>query len=252
MRRQLAVVLTTVGFVAASGFAPAAAGADTFAAVTRVKGLAGYHFRVSKAASLTIRGSIAVPRSACGSGRHDYGLQIGAGFSSGGVLESAIVSVLLDCARGRHGAGATELVAGFNAREPARRITPGEVIRVKASVNAATATAAITYPSGKTVSVSAGGGKPTGGDYALTLPDSSPPRYSTVTFTRCTVNKKNLSAVNPRAWESVTSGGAVDGTVSSITGSNSFTITSSRPAGRQRLDVHRLLVWTGTSARLKR
>ena len=227
MRRQLAVVLTTIGFMTASGLAPAAAGADTFAAVTKVKGLAGYHFKVSKTASLTVRGSVTVPGSTCGSGSHGYGLQIGAGFSRGGALESAIVSILLKCGGGSQGPGSAEIVAGFNARDLSRSITPGEVIKVKASVNATRATATITYPSGKRVSISAGGGKPTGGDYALTLPNSSPPTYSTVTFANCTVNKKNLSTVNPLVWESVTSGGTVDGTVSSLTGGSSFTITSS-------------------------
>jgi hypothetical protein len=229
MRQRLAIVLITLGCVLVTGIGSAAASVVPLpnATVAKVKGLAGYHFRVGTTIKrLTMRGRVTVPNSTCGTTRH-YGLQIGAGYRLGGVAGqpvSAIVLILLKCTASGQ-SGTAQIVAGYNAKDPTIKIHPGDVIKVWVSVTASKAIAVITYPDGRSRSLSALGGKPTGGDYALTLPVWNPPHYTPAAFAGCFVKRKQLSAFHPNIWESITGGGTVDGHVSTLTNGTAFTIT---------------------------
>lgn len=231
MRQRLAIVLTTLGCVMATGPGSAAASVVSLpnATVVKVKGLAGYHFRVGTTIKrLTMSGRVTVPNSTCGAKTRKYGLQIGAGYRLGGPTGqpvSAIVLILLKCTAGAQVAGTAQIVAGYNAKDPTIKIHPGDVIKVWESVTASRAIAVITYPDGRSRSLSAPGGKPTGGDYALTLPVWNPPHYTPVAFAGCYVKKQKLSAFHPNIWESITGGGTVDGHVSGLTNGTAFTIT---------------------------
>ncbi len=227
MRQRLAIILATAGCVAVSGFGSAAASASTgiTPTVTKRTGLAGYYFTVSRTSTLIVHGSIKVPSAACGSGAHSFGMQIGAGFSRGGLHLDAIVLLQLTCRSGKV-SGTAQLVAGYNAALPATAIRAGQVVQISASVRSAGGSfAKIVYPGGASAAVWGPGGTPTGADYALTLPSSQPPHYSPVAFSGCLVNGKKLSAFHPKTWESVTTSGAVDGRAGSLTGGTGFTIS---------------------------
>ncbi len=228
MRQRLAIIIATAGFVVGSGFCVTAASASTgiHASVTKRAGLAGYYFTVSKTTTaLRLRGSVKVPTSTCGKRLRSYSLQIGAGFTRGGLHEDAIVVLMLNCKAGTQGTGTAQLVAGYDVSMPATPIKAGQVVRIIATVTSHGSFAKITYANGASAAVWGPGGRPTGADYALTLPNWYPPRYSAVTFSGCTVNKKKLSAFHPNIWESVTTPGAVDGRVSTLTGGTGFTIS---------------------------
>jgi hypothetical protein len=229
MRQRLAIILATAGCVAVSGFgsATAHASAGIAASVTKRTGLAGYYFTVSKTTTtLIVRGRVKVPAATCGSGTHSFGLQIGAGFTRSGLHQDAIVLLELACRSGNQVSGTAQLVAGYDVVIPARTVSAGQVLQISASVRSwGGSFAKIVYPGGGSAAVWGPGGRPTGVDYALTLPGSQPPRYSPVTFSGCTVNHKTLAAFHPKIWESVTASGAIDGRVGSLTGGTAFAIT---------------------------
>lgn len=226
MRQRLAIILAALVCLAPiPGLASAATGGTARATVTTRVGLAGYHFRTRKT-YLRIRGHITVPKSTCGAKTYRYAPQIGAGFTVGSLPEDAIVVLHLKCSAGRQRPGTAELVAGYHVKMPARLITAGQTVRIRITVTSGRASAQIIYPNGASVTVSSGGGKPTGVSYALVLPATSPPHYSPIAFTGCWVNRVKLSAYHPNIWRSVTKSGAVDGTVSRpLGGGSKFTIS---------------------------
>lgn len=235
MHRRLAIVFSAVFIGAgcvATGVAPAAAGVSTAAQArsgqtltVKKVGLAGYHFRVSGRAVLKVHGTIKVPSSTCGRKTRRYSLQIGTGFSSGGQPVDAIVLLQLRCRGGTQRSGSAELVAGYHALIPPRPVRAGQTLRIRTTVKATWSGATVVYPSGASYSVYGPGGHPTGAAYALTLSGPRPAHYTPVKFTRCTVNKRRLSAFHPGIWESVTSSGKVDGSVSALSNGTAFTIT---------------------------
>lgn len=204
-----------------------AAAAGPHAKVTSNRiGLAGYHFRMSGASRIHVRGTFTVPTATCGSTARPYQLQIGAGFKKGAAREDAVVIVMLQCKSGKQGTGSAQIVAGYHALEPAAPIKAGEVLTIAVTAEKSHSAARLVLPNGKSYYVSGLGGTPEGGDYALTINGSKAVHFSTVTFSKCMVNGGPLSAVKPNVWESVTSSGQVDGRVSPLTGGTSFTISS--------------------------
>ena len=229
MRQRLVVCIALAGCVLLAPLAPtglATASASTRAVLSNRLGLAGYHFRVSGTSRLHIRGKFTVPTSTCGGAARYYQLQIGAGFRSGSNREDAIAVVALKCKNGVQGTGYVQLVAGYFAIDPATPIKAGEQLTIAVTVEGSRSAVRVGLPGGKSDYLSGSGGTPEGGDYALTISSPRPPHFSTVTLTDCTVNSLNLSTYHPDVWDSVTSSGKPDGTVSPLSGGTSFTISS--------------------------
>ena len=226
MRQRLIVCVAMAGCVLL-GFGGSATAAGSSARIMSDRvGLAGYHFSVSGISRIHVRGTFTVPTSTCGSAARHYELQVGAGFKSGSAREDAIVVVALRCKSGTQGVGSVQLVAGYHVIDPGRRIKAGERVTIAVTVESNRSAARIGLPGGRSNFVSGPGGSPRGGDYALTISSPRPPHFSTVRFSNCTVNGLDLSSFHPKAWESVTSSGKVDGRVSSLRGGTSFTIRS--------------------------
>jgi hypothetical protein len=231
MSQRIGFILATLGCAAAVGLSPMAASASVTASPQprhRV-GLAGYHLTVGRRTrSVSVRGNVTVPSATCSRVR-SFQLQMGAGFTSSGSPVEAIVVLRLKCHPGGTVTGNAELVAGFNARIASRALTAGETLHIWVIVGPFGATARLIYPDHKRVAVSAPGGRPVGADFALTLPNSNPPRYSPVSFVSCSVNDEPLSDFSTGSWESVIKGTTtVDGLPSSLTNkkyTSAFTIT---------------------------
>lgn len=190
MRQRLVPVLVAAGSAALCAFAPAAAAASQ-ATPQNELGLAGYHFRVSSS-SVTVQGSVTAPKVKCWTRPRRYQLQIGASYSRRGYLDNATVLLKFTCENGVQKPGTAELVAGFNALIPSETIKPGQTLKIKDTVSSRAAKAVLTFPSGKSVWVTAGGGTPVGGAYAMTMSHTRPPIYQPVAFTGCLVNGKPL------------------------------------------------------------
>ena len=229
MRRQLIVCIALAGCALLASLAPtglAAASASAPAVRSNRLGLAGYHFRVSGISRLHVRGKFTVPTSTCGSAARYYQLQIGAGFRRSGSNRDVVAIVALKCKNGVQGTGYVQLVAGYFAIDPATPIKAGEQLTIAVTVEGSRSAVRVGLPGGKSDYLSGSGGTPEGGDYALTISSPRPPHFSTVTFTDCTANWLDLSIRHLGVWDSVTSSGKPDGTVSPLSGGTSFTISS--------------------------
>ncbi len=231
MRQRIGIILATLGCAAAAGLSPMVASASVTAShqpKQRV-GLAGYHLTVNgRTRSVSVRGNVTVPSATCSQMRH-FQLQMGAGFTSAGNPEEAIVVLQLKCHPGGRVTGNAQLVTGFSARIASKPITAGETLHIWVIVGPFGATARLIYPDHKQVAVSAPGGTPRGADFALTLPNSNPAHYSPVSFVSCSVNDRPLSDFSTGSWESVIKGTTtVDGLPSALTNrkyTSAFTIT---------------------------
>lgn len=223
-RGTVCIAIAACALVALTG--PATAAGSPARVLSNRLGLAGYHFSVSGISRIHVRGTFTVPNSTCGNAARYYQLQIGAGFKNGSTPGDAIVVIELKCKSGTQDAGYAQLVAGYNVIDPAASITAGETVTIAVTAESSRSAARIALPGGKSYYISGNGGSPRGGDYALTISSPRPPHFSTVTFSNCTVNGTDLSSFQPKAWESVTSSGKVDGSVSSLHDGTSFTISS--------------------------
>lgn len=229
MRQQFVVCTALAGCVLLALLAPAGlatASASAPATMSSQLGLAGYHFRVSGISRLHVRGKFRVPTSTCGTVGRYYQLQVGVGFRSGSNHEDAVAVVALKCSHGVQETGHLQLVAGYYAVDPATPIRAGEKLTIAVTVEGSRSAVRVGLPGGRSDYLSGSGGTPKGGDYALTISSPRPPHFSTVTFTACTVNWRDLSHYHPAVWDSVTSSGKADGTVSRLSGGTSFTIKS--------------------------
>jgi hypothetical protein len=226
MRQRLiaCLVLAGCGLLASAG--SAVASVSSAKVQSSRLGLAGYHFRVRDTSRIRVRGVFTVPTSRCGKAARYYQLQIGAGFRSGSTLEDAIAIVALRCKEGTQRTGSVQLVAGYHVVDPATPIRAGERLTMAVTVEGDRSAARLGLPHGRSDYVAGSGGTPEGGDYALTISSPRAPHFSAVTFSSCTVNRTDLSRFNPKAWESVTASGKIDGKVSPLAGGDSFTITS--------------------------
>jgi hypothetical protein len=101
-----------------------------------------------------------------------------------------------------------------------KEVSPGENVAITITITKSSASVKIVYAT--TASDSSAGGTPNDVEYPVGLP--SPPTYSPVKFSGCTVNGKSLASYQPSAWEAVNKSGKVIGVPSSITGGTAFSV----------------------------
>ena len=229
MRKQAARLITAAGMVLAASAAlvtatGAAAGASTspVTAATKELFLAGYHFTVAKGtASLTVKGTITVPAISCGSGDFVFTPELVAHYFVGTSLDTASAQIGLGCVSGIVGYGDPVLDVGNKTVNVPHEVARGENVAVTITITKSSASVKIVYAT--TASDSSTGGTPNDVEYPVALP--SPPTYSPVRFSGCTVNGKSLASYKPGAWEAVNKSGKVIGVPSGITGGTAFSVT---------------------------
>jgi uncharacterized RmlC-like cupin family protein len=229
MRKQAARLITAAGMVLVTSTAlvtatGAAAGASTSPVTAATKELfrAGYHFTVAKGtASLTVKGTITVPTISCGSGDFVLTPELVAHYRVGTSLDTASAQIALSCVSGIPIYGDAVLDVGNKTVNVPKEVSPGENVAITITITKSSASVKIVYAT--TASDSSAGGTPNDVEYPVGLP--SPPTYSPVKFSGCTVNGKSLGSYQPSAWEAVNKSGKVIGVPSSITGGTAFSVT---------------------------
>jgi hypothetical protein len=216
------VLVTSVALIPATGVT--AAGASTSAVTTAAKELflAGYHFKAAKGStSLTVQGTITVPTISCGSGDFVFTPEVVAHYYAGTSLDSASAQIALGCISGIPSYGGTVLDVGNKTVNVTQPVARGEKVAITITITKSSARVKIAYAT--TASDSNTGGTPSDAEYPVSLP--SPPTYSAIKFTGCTVNGKSLSSYHPGAWQAVNKSGKVIGVPSKIIGGTAFSVT---------------------------
>jgi len=228
MRQQAARLITAAatGLVTSAALAAGAgaAGASTSPVTTATKELflAGYHFTVAKGTtSLTVKGTIAVPTISCGSGDYVFTPELVAHYYVGTSLDTASVQIGLRCVSGIGDYGDPVLDVGNKTVNVPHEVSPGEDVAITITITKSSASVEIAYAT--TAEDSSAGGTPEDAEYPVALP--SPPTYSPVKFSGCTVNGKSLASYKPGSWEAVNKSGKVIGIPSKITSGTAFTVT---------------------------
>jgi hypothetical protein len=214
-------LLASASLVAATG---AAAGASTSPVTSATKELflAGYHVTVAKGTtSLTEKGTITVPTISCGSGDYVVTPEVVAHYYVGTSLDTASAQIALGCVSGIPVYGDTVLDVGNKTVNVPHAVSRGENVAVTITITKSSASVKIAYAT--TATDSSAGGTPYDAEYPVALP--SPPTYSPVKFSGCTVNGKSLASVKPGSWEAVNKSGKVIGIPSAITDGTAFSVT---------------------------
>jgi hypothetical protein len=214
------VLAASAALAAATG--PAGASTSPVTAATKELFLAGYHFTAGKGTtSLTVKGSITVPTISCGSGDHVFTPEVVAHYYVGTSLDTASAQIALGCVSGIPGYGGTVLDVGNKTVNVPHQVSPSEKVAITITITKSSASVKIAYST--TASDSNAGGTPYDAEYPVALP--SPPTYSPVKFSGCTVNGKSLASYKPGAWEAVNDSGKVIGNPSKITNGTAFSVT---------------------------
>jgi hypothetical protein len=190
--------------------------------VIKEHGLAGYH-ATTHGSSVTVRGKITVPRASCGRGAFAYAPEIVARYYVGHGLKLASVSLSLACDLGVPVYGDASLSVNGRTKVVSHPLRAGQTVAITIAITRSRTTVTIAYSARSSASLRGAGGRPYDAQYLVAL--VRPPSYRPVRFSACTVSRRDLSALHPGAWESVTKSGKVDGKVSRITKGTTFTVS---------------------------
>jgi hypothetical protein len=229
MRRRAVRLITTAGMVLVTSAAlvaatGVAAGASTSPVTTATKELflAGYHFTVAKGTtSLTVRGRITVPTISCGSGDYVFTPEVVAHYYVGTSLDTASAQISLGCVSGTPTYGVVVLEVGNRPAAIPQQVSPGENVAITIAITKSLTSVNVAYAI--KAEDSGAGGRPYDAEYPVALP--SPPTYSPVKFSGCTVSGKSLGSYKPSSWEAVNKSGKVIGIPSKITDGTAFAVT---------------------------
>jgi hypothetical protein len=205
------------GLALASGLAPAAA------STSRALFIAGYHFTAPRGGTLTVHGTIKVPRSTCGLGAFVFAPEVEAKYYVGTGLKVASVTLGLGCAAGVPHGGDPVLLVDSRSRTVHHQLRAGQTVSVTITITRSGASAKLAFSRRSSVTVHGPGGRPRDGEFVVNVP--KPPRYSPVRFTGCTVDGRKLSSVRPAAWEAVNRHHQVIGRTSRLSHGTAFTVT---------------------------